>query len=103
MTKQYRLHSYNVGPRVEDPDGDGAHAHIDAMTADGWTVHTANITWPEATVLWEREAVEEDKNEVDVTDAEGKTTREVKSHTHTTRSAAGATQARGRRSGAPSG
>lgn len=96
MAKQYRLHSYNVGPRVGDADGDGAHAIMDKMTQDGWTVHTANVTWPEASILWERELVEEETDEVATTDAEGKTTKETK----TSKSTA---TARGRRAGAPSG
>lgn len=60
MAKQYRLHSYNSQPKVGDADGEGAHQLMEQMTADGWTVHTANVQWPEATILWERDAPEED-------------------------------------------
>jgi hypothetical protein len=55
MAKQYRVHAYNVGPRVGDQNGDDAHAHMDAMTEDGWVVHTATVQYPELSVLWERD------------------------------------------------
>jgi hypothetical protein len=59
MAKQYRLHSYDVRARVGDEDGEGAHAHMDQMASDGWTVHTASVAYPEASILWERDAPED--------------------------------------------
>jgi hypothetical protein len=95
MAKQYRVHAYNVGPRVGDPDGDDAHRHMDVMTADGWTVHTATVQYPEVSVLWERELAEE---EAEAEEPEAKETKDTSAS-----KAKSSTPARGRRSGAPSG
>lgn len=106
MTKQYRLHSYNVQPRVGDAEGDGAHAIMDKMTQDGWEVHTANVLWPEATILWERDAPE-DEDSADSPDDEAEAASDsapaspAAASSGTTRPKT--SSARGRRAGAPSG
>jgi hypothetical protein len=89
MAKQYRLHSYDVRPRVGDENAEGAHAHMDQMVADGWVIHTANVTYPEASILWERDAPEEAEGPAPAREA--------------AQQKAGTAKERGRRAGAPSG
>jgi hypothetical protein len=80
MAKQYRLNYYDVTAG----DGKEAYGLIDARVTDGWSVHTADVAWPGMSILWERDAPEDD----------GEVPPAAKS-----RAASGA---KGRRSGGPS-
>jgi hypothetical protein len=48
---QYRFANYSFQTTAH---GDAAQAAMDAMTADGWHVHTATANFVELSVLWER-------------------------------------------------
>jgi hypothetical protein len=103
MAKQYRLERYNVSASAGHPPGEEVNERMGAMSEDGWGVHTADITWPEVAILWERDGESENGNEngadeaateVDSGSAEPKAKSSPKSK---------AAASRGRRAGAPSG
>lgn len=48
---EYRFKNYSFQDSSRTA---AAHTDFDAMVADGWHVHTANMNFVEAAILWER-------------------------------------------------
>lgn len=51
MAYEYRFEGYDFHWAEEQ------QAKVDAMAQAGWRVHTASATYPEVSILWERETV----------------------------------------------